>query len=61
MIILFGKKGCNKTHTEKKLLEANGISFKYFDVDTLGGREEIQKRKMNYNEVKKGVPWMFKE
>ena len=61
MIILFGRKGCKKTFIEKHSLEASGIKFKYYDIDTVRGKEELRKRGISYKEIRKDTPWMFGE
>jgi len=61
MIILFGRKGCNKTCIEKKLLEAAGKQMKFYDIDTTDGRQELQKRGLFYQEVRANLPWVINE
>ena len=61
MIILFGRKGCNKTHKEKHMLEATGQRMKFFDIDTKKGKQELQKRGLFHNEVRKNIPWVINE
>ena len=61
MIILFGRKGCNKTHNEKHSLEALGRQLKFYDIDTREGKRELQKRGLFYKEVRKNLPWIINE
>ena len=61
MIILFGKKGWNKTFQEKHMLEASGKEFRYYDIDTPRGKSEIAIRGLSFKEVKSKTPWMIDE
>lgn len=61
MIILFGKKGCRKTHIEKHSLEAAGKRVKFYDIDSPQGKEALRKRGLFYDEIKKNTPISFVE
>jgi len=61
MIILFGCKGCNKTHKEKHTLESIGKSFKFYDIDTDRGKDALRRRGLFYREVKSNLPWVINE
>lgn len=61
MITLFGRKGCNKTHREKHLIEAAGKRMQFFDIDTIDGKEELKKRGLFYKEVRSNLPWVIDE
>lgn len=61
MIIVFGRKGCNKTHTEKHLLEAAGRRLTFYDIDTKEGKEALKKRGLFYKDVLKNIPWVIDE
>jgi len=61
MIILFGRKGCNKTHREKHTLEALGRRLTFYDIDSNEGKEALRKRGLFYKEVRANIPWVINE
>jgi len=61
MIIIFGRKGCNKTHTEKHFLEAAGKRLTFYDIYTKEGKEALKKRGLFYKEVHANIPYVIDE